>query len=46
MQGMAPAFSTSCSELIKRWEELVGPQGSCEVDVWPEFQRLTGDVIS
>ncbi|XP_077227833.1 cytochrome P450 CYP72A616-like [Tasmannia lanceolata] len=46
LKGMVPAFSTSCSELIKRWGNLVGSQGYCELDVWPEFQNLTRDVIS
>lgn len=36
----------SCDELISKWEQLVVPQGSCEVDVWPELQSLTADVIS
>ncbi|XP_058095275.1 cytochrome P450 CYP72A616-like isoform X2 [Magnolia sinica] len=43
---MLPAFSTSCSELISRWEKSVGLDGSCELDVWAELQNLTGDVIS
>ncbi|RWR88349.1 Cytochrome P450 72A15 [Cinnamomum micranthum f. kanehirae] len=43
---MFPAFLTSCSELISRWEELVGSEGSSELDVWHEFQNFTGDVIS
>jgi hypothetical protein len=45
---MLPAFSTCCTELIGRWErELAdGSDGSYEVDIWPEFQNLTGDVIS
>ncbi|XP_058095277.1 cytochrome P450 CYP72A616-like [Magnolia sinica] len=46
LKAMIPAFSTSCCELIKRWGELVGPRGSCELDVWPELNNLTGDVIS
>ncbi|XP_058095284.1 cytochrome P450 CYP72A616-like [Magnolia sinica] len=46
LKAMIPAFSTSCCGLIKQWGELVGPQGSCELDVWPELQNLTGDVIS
>lgn len=45
-QGMMPAFSTSCHDLIERWKNLVGPQGTYELDVMPEFQNLTGDVIS
>ncbi|KAF7090833.1 hypothetical protein CFC21_093527 [Triticum aestivum] len=43
---MLPAFSASCEELVTRWKELHGSGGSCEVDVWPELQNLTGDVIS
>ncbi|RWR97380.1 Cytochrome P450 72A14 [Cinnamomum micranthum f. kanehirae] len=43
---MLPAFLTSCCELISRWEKSVGSEGSCELDVWPEFQNFTGDVIS
>eukprot|EP00262_Sarcandra_glabra_P012796 TRINITY_DN337_c0_g1_i1.p1 TRINITY_DN337_c0_g1~~TRINITY_DN337_c0_g1_i1.p1 ORF type:complete len:514 (-),score=68.13 TRINITY_DN337_c0_g1_i1:166-1707(-) len=42
LKGMLPAFSISCSELISRWEKSVG----CELDVWPDIQNLTGDVIS
>ena len=45
-QRMLPAFLTSCCELISRWEKSVGSEGSCELDVWPEFQNFTGDVIS
>ena len=43
-----PAFSTCCTELIDRWESKVSDasDGSYEVDIWPEFQNLTGDVIS
>ena len=44
---MLPAFSTCCTELIDRWEnKLAGSDGSYELDIWPEFQNLTGDVIS
>lgn len=48
LKGMVPAFATSCIRLVERWEELVGgvEGSSCELDVWPEFQNLTGDVIS
>ncbi|KAK8938186.1 Secologanin synthase [Platanthera guangdongensis] len=45
-QQMLPAFSTCCSELIGRWEKFVHRGGTTELDVWPEFQNLTGDVIS
>ena len=43
---MLLAFSASCGDLVGRWENLVGQEGSCELDVWPEFQYFTGDVIS
>ena len=43
---MVPAMSTSCSELMSRWEKLVGSEGSREIDVWPELENLTSDVIS
>ncbi|OEL23873.1 Cytochrome P450 72A14 [Dichanthelium oligosanthes] len=47
LKRMLPAFSTCCTELIDRWEsKLAGCDGSYEVDIWPEFQNLTGDVIS
>ncbi|XXG61647.1 hypothetical protein AAC387_Pa05g0202 [Persea americana] len=46
LKRMLPAFHASCCELISRWEESVGSEGSCELDVWPEFQDFTGDVIS
>lgn len=40
-------FAISCSKMIEEWEKrTVSIQGSCEVDVWPEFQKLTADVIS
>ncbi|KAK9092530.1 hypothetical protein Syun_027441 [Stephania yunnanensis] len=42
---MVPAIYASCSELVERWENLVS-DGSCELDVWPDLQNLTGDVIS
>ncbi|XP_073108786.1 cytochrome P450 CYP72A616 isoform X2 [Elaeis guineensis] len=46
LKCMLPAFYTCCDELIKRWDMHIGLQGSCELDVWPEFHGLTGDVIS
>ncbi|KAI3734319.1 hypothetical protein L6452_13785 [Arctium lappa] len=46
LKHMVPAFYTSCAEMIKQWEEKLKKEGSCEVDVWPYLQTLTGDVIS
>ncbi|RCV26311.1 hypothetical protein SETIT_5G235200v2 [Setaria italica] len=46
LKRMLPAFAACSSELIRRWEDSVGSDGMQEIDVWPEFQNLTGDVIS
>ncbi|MQM06405.1 hypothetical protein Taro_039228 [Colocasia esculenta] len=43
---MLPAFSACCNELLSRWEELLGSERSCEIDVGPELQNFTRDVIS
>ncbi|KAF3439667.1 hypothetical protein FNV43_RR17945 [Rhamnella rubrinervis] len=44
---MAPVFTISCSNMIEEWKKrMVNLQGTCEVDMWPEFQKLTADVIS
>jgi len=46
LKRMLPAFAACTGELIRRWEDAVGSDGMQEIDVWPEFQNLTGDVIS
>lgn len=46
LKRMLPAFSTSCCEMVERWEILLGSKESYELDVWPELQSLTADVIS
>ncbi|KAE8777770.1 Secologanin synthase [Hordeum vulgare] len=43
---MLPALSTCCEELVNRWTRSLGSDGTYELDVFPEFQRLTGDAIS
>jgi hypothetical protein len=43
---MLPAFSSCCQELVGRWKQSLGSDGSWEVDVCSELQTLTGDVIS
>ena len=45
-QRMLPVFSTCCVEMVTRWENLMSHEASSEIDVWPEFQNLTGDAIS
>ncbi|CAO2204089.1 unnamed protein product [Urochloa humidicola] len=46
LKRMLPAFTACCEELVSRWVESAGSDGSGELDVWPELQNLTGDVIS
>ena len=43
---MLPAFAACCTELVERWEGLAAGDAPYEVDVWPDMQNLTGDVIS
>lgn len=45
-QGMVPLFSVSCGQMIEQWKERASLQSSCEIDVWPELQKLTADAIS
>lgn len=46
LKRMLPAFAACCTELVNRWEGLATGDEPCEVDVWPQMQNLTGDVIS
>ncbi len=32
--------------MINQWQKMVSSQQRCEVDIWPELQKLTADVIS
>lgn len=45
---MVPAFKLSCDEMLKKWENTVNEsgEGKCEIDIWPDLQSLTADVIS
>ncbi|RRT41383.1 hypothetical protein B296_00041190 [Ensete ventricosum] len=43
---MLPAVSACCGDLMDRWENMVGSEACYELDVWPELQSFTGDVIS
>ncbi|KAM0015289.1 putative secologanin synthase [Helianthus debilis subsp. tardiflorus] len=43
---MFSAISSSCSNMIHKWELLTAGVGSSEIDVWPYIINLAGDVIS
>ncbi|KAM7503131.1 hypothetical protein LguiB_002035 [Lonicera macranthoides] len=43
---MLPAIFWSCNELTSKWKAIVSTKGSCELDVWPDLETLTSDVIS
>ncbi|KAH7651911.1 11-oxo-beta-amyrin 30-oxidase protein [Dioscorea alata] len=43
---MVPAFSSSCVELIRRWNKMIPDEGYMELDVRPEVQNFTQEVIS
>ncbi|XP_068658463.1 cytochrome P450 CYP72A616-like [Aristolochia californica] len=45
LKRMLPSFAASCTDLMERWENVVA-EGPAELDVWPEMEKLTGDVIS
>ncbi|KAF2283278.1 hypothetical protein GH714_043630 [Hevea brasiliensis] len=47
LKGMLPSFMASCEEMIEKWDNMMDSSAkSCELDVFPEFQNLTGDIIS
>ncbi|KZV51847.1 hypothetical protein F511_06890 [Dorcoceras hygrometricum] len=47
IQRMVPAFLTSCSNLVERWNRtLVDSGGRFELDIAPEMQNLSSDVIA
>ncbi|KAK9688695.1 hypothetical protein RND81_09G004600 [Saponaria officinalis] len=45
---MLPAFNTSVTDLIKKWEEMAMASSTCsfEVDAWPYLHKLSADAIS
>ncbi|XP_075522407.1 cytochrome P450 CYP72A616-like [Primulina tabacum] len=47
IQGMVPAFLTSCCNLVERWNKVsVDSEGKFELDIAPEMQNLSSDVIA
>ncbi|KAL5572380.1 hypothetical protein UlMin_021977 [Ulmus minor] len=46
LKEMIPAFTVGCVNMIEHWKKMVNQQGTREVDMWNELQKLTADVIS
>ncbi|OIT30689.1 PREDICTED: cytochrome P450 CYP72A219-like [Nicotiana attenuata] len=46
LKHMLPAFCLSCTEMLRKWEDIFSVEGSHEIDVWPHLQQLSSDVIS
>ncbi|GAY65771.1 hypothetical protein CUMW_243600 [Citrus unshiu] len=46
LKNMLPTIHKSCNDMLRKWEMSVSKDESCELDVWPHIQTLTGDVIS
>ncbi|XP_059282570.1 cytochrome P450 CYP72A616-like [Lycium ferocissimum] len=46
LKGMIPTLAESCAFMIEKWMKSISPEGTSEIDIWPEFQDLTGDIIS
>lgn len=43
---MVPVFTLCCGKMLEEWERMVNLQGTCEVEMWTELQKLTADAIS
>ncbi|XP_049374061.1 cytochrome P450 CYP72A219-like [Solanum verrucosum] len=46
LKHMLPAFYVSCREMLSKWEEIVPKGTSFELDVWPDLQIMSSEVIS
>nr|QBQ52883.1 cytochrome P450 72A [Sedum lineare] len=46
LKNMETSFHLCADEMMRKWETLASEDGSCELDVWPDLQNLTRDVIS
>ncbi|KAF5726095.1 cytochrome P450 72A15-like isoform X2 [Tripterygium wilfordii] len=45
IKGMIPGFSISCNLMIERWKKMTSDNETGELDIWPELQKLTADII-
>ncbi|XP_047951483.1 cytochrome P450 CYP72A219-like [Salvia hispanica] len=43
---MVGSFHLSCTNMLKKWDELATTGGSIELDVWPYLSEMTSDVIA
>ncbi|ESW21355.1 hypothetical protein PHAVU_005G063800 [Phaseolus vulgaris] len=46
LKNMFPPFIKCCDDLISKWEEMLGSDGSSEIDVWPFLHNMASDAIS
>ncbi|TQD83858.1 hypothetical protein C1H46_030618 [Malus baccata] len=48
LKEMKSVFAVSCDEMIEQWKRVVplGGGGGFEMDIWPEIQKLSAEVIS
>ena len=46
LKGMIPTIAESCACMIEKWMNSISHEGTSEIDIWPAFQDLTGDIIS
>ncbi|CAJ1957814.1 unnamed protein product [Sphenostylis stenocarpa] len=46
LKNTLPLFFQSCTDLVSKWERMLSPDGSCEIDAWPFLQNLTSDVVA
>ncbi|CAL5406052.1 unnamed protein product [Camellia sinensis] len=45
LKNMLPAMYLCCSQMMSKWEMLLLEKSSCDLDVQPYLDNLTGDVI-
>lgn len=46
IKHMLPAFHTSASDMMSKWDKMVSTEGSGEIDIWPHLETLSADAIS
>lgn len=43
---MVSVYAETCVLWVEKWKKSIALGGTCEIDVWPEFLDLNGDIIS